>query len=200
MAVHYGAVRTFEVTDGAAVTGAGCYGNALLAREPLDDVRTVALPQAPRDAYVEPPGTDHRAAGIRWADAPDTIREPRCLLLGRLGPLTVGTTHLSHIGSRERLLQAAAVDAAFGDAAPAVLLADLNADAGAPEMAPLAGWTDGFDLPPDDPSRVSTDSGMAIDRVLVRSASVTACRVLRDSGGLSDHDPVVAELTVRHSS
>ena len=196
MHVRYGAVRGFEATDGETVTGAGAFGNALLSREPLDRVRTVPLPRAPMDALVEPAGADHPAAGLRYADAPETIREPRCLLLGHLGRLTIGTAHLSHVGSGERLLQAAAVDAAFGDAWPALLLGDLNAPADAPELSALSGWTDAFALPAGDAGRASTDDRAAIDHVLVRGASVLACRVVREAGDLSDHFAVLADLDV----
>jgi endonuclease/exonuclease/phosphatase family metal-dependent hydrolase len=195
MELRYAAVRTFAVTDpSGAITGVGCFGNALLTREPLDAVRAVALPQAATDAFVEPPGNDHPAAGVRYADAPDTIREPRCLLLGRLGTMAVGTTHLSHIGSGERLLQAEAVAAAFGDASPALLLGDLNAAVDAAEMGAFAGWTDAFAEPPGDEARITTDDGWRIDQLLVRGASVSEAEVLRDAGDLSDHYPVVAEV------
>ncbi len=196
MEVHYGAVRTFAVTDGDAVTGAGTFGNALLSRAPMRSVRTVALPAAPADALIEPEGADHPAAGIRFADAPDHIREPRCLLLAEVGGLVVGTSHFSHVGSGERLLQAEATVAAFGDASRALLLGDLNAAIDAPELAPFADWTDGFAEPPGDSARVSTDDGMRIDQVLARGASVRGARVLRESGELSDHYPVVASVAV----
>jgi endonuclease/exonuclease/phosphatase family metal-dependent hydrolase len=197
MEVRYAAVRTFEVTDGDALTGVGCFGNALLSRLPLARSHTVALPQAPADAFVEPPGTDHPAAGIRYAEAPDHIREPRCLLTAEVAGLTVGTAHFSHVGAAERLLQASACTAAFGEASPAVLLGDLNATAGSAELVPFAAWTDGFAEPTGDPARVSTDEGMPIDHVLARGASVNGCRVVRESGDLSDHYPLVAEVAVR---
>ena len=196
MQVRFAAVRTFEVIEDGAIVGTGCLGNALLSRQAFQAHRTISLPAAPTDAFVEPARADHRLAGIRFADAPPTIREPRCLLLGEIEGLAVGSTHFSHIGSGERLLQAGATVKAFGDAFPALLLGDLNAAIGAPELAPLAGWTDGFDAAADDPARISTDDGMRIDQVLARGASVTDCRVLREAGALSDHFPVVAEIEV----
>jgi len=195
MNVRYGAVRTFAVRDDERVTGAGCFGNALLSRRPMADVRTIALPMAAPDALVEPPGADHPAAGIRYADAPDTIREPRCLLMAGVDGLVTGTAHLSHIGGGERLLQAEAIAAAFGDATPAVLLGDLNAAIDAPELGAFATWTDGFEGPPDDEARISTDDGYRIDQVLTRGATVAGCEVRRDAGDLSDHYPVLAEVT-----
>jgi endonuclease/exonuclease/phosphatase family metal-dependent hydrolase len=58
---------------------------------------------------------------------------------------------------------------------------------------------EGFVEPPGDPARISTDDGWRIDHVLALGASVRSCRVVRESGELSDHFPVVAEV-VRHSS
>ena len=194
MHVRYGAVRAFSATDGQAVSGVGCFGNALLSREPPHASRTLALPAAPIDALVEPAGADHPAAGISYADAPASIREPRCLLSGELDGVAVGTAHFSHVGSGERLLQAQATVQAFGAGSPALLLGDLNAPIEAPELKPFAGWTDGFDVPPRDVGRISTDDGWRIDHVLARGASVHGCRVVRESGDLSDHYPVVAEI------
>lgn len=197
MQVRFAAVRTFDVVEDGATVGVGCFGNALLSRTGFHSSRTIALPVASVDALVEPAGSQHRLAGVRYADAPPTVREPRSLLLADVGGLAVGSTHFSHIGSGERLLQARAADAAFAGASPAALLGDLNAGIEAPELAPLADWTDGFSVATDDAARISTDDGMRIDQVLVRGASVTDCRVLREAGDLSDHFPVVAELELR---
>ncbi len=194
MEVRFGAVRTFHVRDGDAVTGVGCFGNALLSREPVRDARTLALPEAPMDALIEPHGVDHAAAGMPYVNAPASVREPRCMLLTDLKGLTVGSTHFSHIGSDERLLQAQASVAAFADDSPALLLGDLNAAVEARELVPFAGWTDAFAVPAGDAARVSTDDGLRIDQVLARGASVKGCRVLRESGDLSDHYPVVADV------
>jgi endonuclease/exonuclease/phosphatase family metal-dependent hydrolase len=201
--VRFGAVRSFDASDlDGSTVGAGVFGNVLLSRTPMTDVRTVALPTAPMEAFVEPPGTDHPAAGVRYADAPTHIREPRCLLLATIEGWRVGTTHLSHIGSGERLLQAQAAVDAFGDSSPALLLGDLNAAIDAPELAPLWAWTDGFAEPADDEARISTDDGWRIDHVLLRDASVhEPARVLREADDLSDHYPVVAEASpLRHSA
>jgi len=192
--VRFSALRSFEVVEDGALRGVGCFGNALLSRAPIRSSRTVPLPAAPADALVEPVGVDHPLAGIRYDDAPAHVREPRCLLLAEIDGLTVGSTHLSHIGSGERLLQATATAAAFGDASPSLLLCDLNAAIEAPELQPFAGWTDGFAEPPGDPARTSTDDGFRIDHVLVRGASVSGCRVLREMDRLSDHYPVMAGL------
>ena len=194
MEVRYGAVRTFAVTDGDTVTGVGCLGNTLLSRLPIARSRTVALPMAPLDAFVEPPGADHPIAGVRYSDAPDHIREPRCLLMAEVAGLAIGTAHLSHIGVGERLLQAETTVAAFEGAPAAVLLGDLNAPIDLPELAPFAGWADGFSAPIGDAARITTYDGARIDHVLGRGASVRRCWVAREAGDLSDHYPVVAEL------
>jgi endonuclease/exonuclease/phosphatase family metal-dependent hydrolase len=193
MDVRYGATRSFEVREDALL-GTGSFGNAILSRLPIRASRAVALPAAPNDAFVEPRGADHPTAGVRYADASPTIREPRCLLLGEIDGMTVGTAHFSHVGSGERLLQAQAADAAFGDASPALFVGDLNAPIEAPELAPLAPWTDGFPEPAGDPARISTDDGYRIDHVLARGASVRGCRVLRESADLSDHYPVACDV------
>lgn len=199
MDVRYGATRTFTIDDGrGAVIGSGCFGNALLSRLPIASSRAVMLPMAESDAFVEPPGTDHPAAGLRYADAPEGIHEPRTLLLCEVGGAAVASAHLSHIGSGERGLQVAATISAFGERSPALLLGDLNAPIEAPELGPLAGWVDGFDragVPPGDDRRVSTDDGFRIDHVLARGASIAGCRVLREAGDLSDHYPLVADVS-----
>jgi endonuclease/exonuclease/phosphatase family metal-dependent hydrolase len=196
MHVRYGAVRTFEVRESDALIGAGTFGNALLSRQPLSDVRCVALPAAAEDAFVEPPGADHPTAGMRYDEAPDTIREPRCLLIGELAGLRVGTAHFSHIGSGERLLQAEATSSAFGQGSPAVLLGDLNATVDSAELQAFSTWTDAFAEPAGDPARVTTEDGYRIDHVLVRGASASPARVLREAGDLSDHYPVMADIGI----
>ena len=195
MEVRFGAVRTFPVVEDAEVRGAGLFGNAILSRRPLAGVRCVALPAAPIDAFVEPAGTDHPAAGVRYADAPPSIREPRCLVMADCDGWRVGTAHFSHIGSGERRLQAEATASAFEDEAPAFLLGDLNAPIEAAELETFSGWTDAFAEPPGDPARVTTDDGWRIDHVLVRGGEAASpARVLRAAGDLSDHYPVVAEV------
>ena len=85
--------------------------------------------------------------------------------------------------------------AAFADASPALLLGDLNAPIEAPELAPLAGWTDGFAEP-------RWRRGPRLDRQTARGSTTcwraarrSRLRVLREAGELSDHYPVVAEIT-----
>ena len=200
MEVRYAAVRSFEVTEADARAGAGLFGNAILSRRPMASSRCVALPQAPAEAFVEPAGAlhpltgePHPAAGVRYADAPTDIREPRCLLVAEVGGIHIGSAHFSHIGSGERRLQAEATVAAFAGAPAALLLGDLNAAIDADELEPFADWTDGFAQPPGHPARVSTDDGWRIDQVLARGLELGGARVVREAGDLSDHYPVVAD-------
>jgi len=199
MDVRYGASRSFEVTDAeGAVRGSGLFGNAVLSRFPIGSSRAIRLPMAPADAYVEPPGSRRPAAGVRYADAPAGTREPRTLLVVETASLTVATTHLSHRGAAERKLQAEATVAALGESAAAIVLGDLNAAIDAPELGAFEDWVDGLAAcgPPRDRRRISTDDGWRIDHVLGREVSVQNCRVLRESGDLSDHYPIVAEIRV----
>jgi endonuclease/exonuclease/phosphatase family metal-dependent hydrolase len=207
LAVRYAAVRSFEVREGDRLLGTGAFGNALLTRRPIRASRCVALPRAPAEALVEPAharhpltGEPHPAAGISYPDAPPTIREPRCLLVADLDGFRVGSTHFSHVGSGERRLQAEAAAAAFDEGRPSLLLGDLNAAIDAPELEPLAGWTDAFAEPPGDPARISTDDGWSIDQVLGRGLAVGGARVLREAGDLSDHHPVEAEVLIPETS
>lgn len=199
MEVRYGATRTFGIEDEAgAITGAGCFGNAILSRRPIRSSRAMLLPMAPADALIEPEGSPAEGAGIRYRDAPDGIREPRTLLVAEVAGIAFVSTHVSHRGSGERALQAAAIAEAVAGTSTAVILADLNAPIEAPELAAFGEWTDGFaeaGIPAGDDRRVSTDDAFRIDHVLARGARVSGCRVLRESADLSDHYPVVAEVT-----
>lgn len=199
MEVRYGATRTFAISDErGSVNGAGCFGNALLSRLPITSSRAVLLPMAAEDAYVEPAGSSAEGAGVRYRDAPEGLREPRTVLVADVAGMAVVSTHLSHRGSGERALQVTALVDAVATSPVALILADLNAPIEAPELAAFAGWTDGFavaGVPPGDERRVSTDDGFRIDHVLARGASVTGCRVVTASGELSDHYPVVAEVS-----
>ena len=200
--VRYAAVRTFDVVEDARTRGAGTFGNALLTRVRIRSARCIALPHAPMDAWVEPPGARHPltgeahpAAGVRYADAPPTIREPRSLLIADLDGLRVGSTHFSHVGTAERRLQAEATAATL-EGAPGLLLGDLNAAIEAPELEPFATWTDAFAEPHGAPARISTDDGWRIDQVLGCELEVSGARVLREAGELSDHYPVVADVVL----
>jgi endonuclease/exonuclease/phosphatase family metal-dependent hydrolase len=195
---RFAATRHFGIVeDNGRLSGSGLFGNALLSRLDIGPSHTVALPMMPSDGFVEPPGADHPLAGVRYTDAPEGVREPRCLLTADVMGVSVGVTHLSHIGSAERTLQAAAVDASM-PRDRSVLLGDLNASIESEELSLLRGtWTDAFEaagVAARDERRVTTETGSRIDHILVRGLGVRSCRVVDEVGWLSDHLPIVAEL------
>lgn len=201
---RYAATRSFAIEDDGPPLGAGLFGNALLSRHPIRSATTLGLPMAPDDAWVEPPGADHPAAGIRYADAPGSVRERRCLLVCEVelpwGTATVASTHFSHVGSGERRLQANAAAFALRDRPlPLVLLGDLNATIESDELEPLRDrMVDAFaatGTPPGHDARRSTDEGQPIDQVLLQGIEARDCRVAREAGDASDHYPVLATLS-----
>lgn len=156
------------------------YGNALLSRRQLHGTRAEVLPSPPR---AEPRG--YVTATVEVA--------------GRR--VRVVATHLQHDSPSGRRPQAhaLAVEVAASPE-PVVLLGDLNATPGAPELAPLTGpgglvdaWAvggagDGATFPSDAPR-------MRIDHVLVTpELTVTAASVVASAA--SDHRPLVVDLLV----
>ncbi len=202
---RYAAVAGFPIldpADGRAI-GACLWGNAILSRLPIRRSETQGLPIAADDDLIEPDGADHPLAGIAYADAPVGARERRCLLRvevdGPTGPIAVVLTHLTHVGSGQRRLQADALARSLeAQPGPAVVAGDLNAAIEAPELASLGGaLTDAFSvagIPPGDPQRASCGSSR-IDHLLARGLRPVAIAVRRrESAGASDHDPVVARF------
>jgi len=166
------------------VADGGQYGNALLSRLPVLDTEVHRLPGAgePRTAL-------------------------RAVVQVDGGALTVITTHLANRSHADRAAQAAVLaDLADG---VGVVVGDLNADAGAPELAALrARLTDAWTAAPDrgDQSRrLSLHRGQGcthpvrrprvrIDQVWVPAGvTVTAARVL-DGSAVSDHHPLQVDL------
>ncbi|MCZ2838885.1 endonuclease/exonuclease/phosphatase family protein [Modestobacter sp. VKM Ac-2985] len=165
------------------------YGNAVLSRLPLL-------------------GSDlHRLPG---RGEPRTALRTGVELAG--GVLWVTTTHLSSRSADDRAGQAAAVAELHADPrAAAVLVGDLNADATAPELAPLRAhlrdaWETAADRS-DQAWRFSLHARqglthparrprMRIDQVWVSAGvTVTGARVL-DGAGASDHHPLLVDLEV----
>jgi endonuclease/exonuclease/phosphatase family metal-dependent hydrolase len=143
--------------------------------------------------------------------------EPRSALRTRVelggGALWVTTTHLSSRSAGERAAQAAAVAGLHtGPAEVGVVVGDLNADAGAPELDVLRErFTDAWHLArarADQARRWSLhrDAGrthparrphVRIDQVWVSTGvTVTAAEVL-DGSGCSDHHPLQVDLEIR---
>jgi endonuclease/exonuclease/phosphatase family metal-dependent hydrolase len=198
---RFGAVRHFPLIEpetGRSL-GAGMFGNALLSRLPIRSSRVVGLFQARDDDLVEPPGSDHPSAGLRYGDT-EGIREPRCVLLCEIDMdadtrLTVASTHLTHIGREQRRRQTDDLRAALPAGGRVALAGDLNAPIEADELAALRErFGDAFDLvrvPPRDARRESCGVDR-IDHILVEGLAVRHCAVWREAGDASDHLPVVA--------
>jgi len=205
MSARYGAVHSFPLVEpetGRSV-GSASWGNALLSRLPLRDGFTTGLPRAADDDLLEPPGTDHPLAGVRYGDSDPGHREARCAVGGRLATgdgrdVAIVTAHLTYIGRAQREAQAVAL-AATADklGQPAIVCGDFNAPLGAPEIAPL---TDSYEdvftaagIAVDDPRRRSCGP-WAIDHILTRGLTTFACRIAGEAGDASDHLPAVADL------
>jgi endonuclease/exonuclease/phosphatase family metal-dependent hydrolase len=129
------------------------------------------------------------------------------------GALWVTTTHLSSRSAADRAAQAAAVAGLHtGAMETGVVVGDLNADAGAPELDVLRErFTDAWHLArarADQARRWSLhrDAGrthparrphVRIDQVWVSAGvTVTAAEVL-DGSGCSDHHPLQVDLEIR---
>jgi len=204
---RFGATRHFPLCEAdGRLSGAGLFGNAILSRLPIRAARTISLPSAPDSAMVEPAGVDDPLAGVPYADAPPWVREPRCLLRCDLalpggGTLVAASTHLSHIGSAERRMQADAAHAALGLApGPTLLAGDFNAAIDADELTPLGrDWDDAFEaagVPADDERRRSCGRD-AIDQLFTRGLETTDCRVVTEAADASDHWPVLATMRIQ---
>ncbi len=154
------------------------YGNALLSHAPIRGWRNTLLPRTG--------GLEQRGL----LEALVTVRDV---------PVRVFTTHLQHDSRPERIAQIAAVREVIGTARePVVLVGDLNARPGTPEIDAVTedlvdAWAEvgvgpGYTYSTEDPHA-------RLDYVL-HSTGVTAraAAVLRTDG--SDHLPVLADLAV----
>jgi endonuclease/exonuclease/phosphatase family metal-dependent hydrolase len=209
--VRYAAVHAFPLVEPGTqhATGMASWGNAILTRQPIAEGFALGLPRAGDDDVVEVDGArdpvtggPHPLIGVRYADTERGHREPRCVVGGTVGDVTVATAHLTYIGRDQRRRQADAVAELLrtraGDG-PAILTGDFNAAVDAPELASLGdGLLDAFaaaGVRTDDELRRSCGR-WPIDHVRVRGLRVVSCRVLREAGDASDHWPVVADLEI----
>jgi endonuclease/exonuclease/phosphatase family metal-dependent hydrolase len=159
------------------------YGNLILSRFPIANCRNLPLPKSSPDA------------------------EQRGLLLARIQvddrPIQLANTHL-HTKPEDRLLQAQAIHEALrGNDAPLILMGDMNARPGDPELAyllstlrdawQLAGEGAGFTIPasPTAPARSRLDYILLHPRFVVESIAVDTRPVARMA---SDHYPVAATV------
>jgi endonuclease/exonuclease/phosphatase family metal-dependent hydrolase len=152
------------------------YGNALLSRHPIEKTRSTLLPR--------PRGGEQR--GLLEADIVVGGHTLRCL-----------ATHLHHLSRAERLAQVEAINTTIVDRdVPTVLLGDLNARPGSPEIAvatrhlvdawTVGGGTDGYTFSARSPH-------VRIDYVLASpDIAVEAARVVPTDA--SDHLPLSVDL------
>ncbi len=154
------------------------YGTAILSRFPIVDSRNVALPR--------PEGGEQR--GLLEA-----------VVRVRGVPLHFYSTHLQHNSQVERLAQADAVNEVLADVdRPVVLVGDLNAEPGTPEIErlttrlydtwPVAGDGDGHTYDVLTP-HARIDYVLASDEVHARSARVI-------DTDASDHLPVAVDVVI----
>lgn len=129
----------FHVVFGPAIPG---YGNALLARAPIDDVEVVDLPFS-------------------------RTREPRAAIVASVGGVAIAATHLGLHGDADRQLPAV-LDALLRRPRPRLLLGDLNTEA--PDVAPLHLVEPQRTFPAHAPRR--RIDHVAVDGLVVRSVGV----------------------------
>ena len=167
----------YEVVYGAVIHHGrfGQYGNALLARGPIDQVDHFALPKPSR--------RQRRAAVIARVSLPDRV-------------LTVAVTHLQHhpTGLDESQREAPAqlralLDRLVSRSTPLVVLGDFNLGAGRAGPPLLSA---GFDVVPSLPTFPRDNPRTTLDYVAVQGMRVLAVEVVATD--ISDHRAVVATL------
>ena len=174
--VAYGATLDLAPTEPGGARRR--YGTALLSRHPLRDPASHPLPTAP--------GAEPRGYVTATIDLGGTA-------------VRLVATHLQHDSAAARHRQAEALASVVSAAPePVVLLGDLNAEPGSPELAPLAGhladaWVAGGEGPgatfPSDAPHLRIDGVLVSPGVTVTAAAVVPT-------GASDHRPVVADVLV----
>lgn len=202
--VRYSAAHAFPLIrpeDGVTI-GVATWGNALLTRAPVSDGFGRGLPIGLDDEPVEPVDSGLPLAGVTYAQAPYGTREPRSVVGGRLprahGAVAVLGTHLTYAGVSQRSAQARALARMADDAGdPVIVMGDLNAAIGAPELEPLTARLDdafaAVGIPEGSSARASSGP-LPIDHILTRGFRVVACRVVVEAGDASDHLPVLSTL------
>jgi endonuclease/exonuclease/phosphatase family metal-dependent hydrolase len=153
------------------------YGNAVLSRLPLSDVRYVSYPRQPQLRH-----------------------QPRGAILLRVADVLLVATHLDHIGGATEVRQGQvyALLSAWNNERPALVVGDLNALPGSAEMSLLEGA--GFrDLAKDDgadqPTSPAADPKNRIDYVW--GIGVTGSQAHTVATTASDHRPLVMNISRR---
>lgn len=130
-------------------------------------------------------------------DLPRFDKEPRKLIHGRVrtdqGPVDAFATHLG-FRRREQAPQVRAVAGLISDARhPVVLLGDLNERFR--RGAVFRALNPGFQSAPRRATFPSRWPVLPLDQIWFRSLHLVQSRICRESGGLSDHLPVMADLS-----
>jgi endonuclease/exonuclease/phosphatase family metal-dependent hydrolase len=184
-----------------------------MAYGPVVDLGPSTLPPAPTDARAGRPDGARRQYGIALLSrAP--LHDARNLLLtrprggeqrGLLGAVVdvdgravrVFCTHLQHRSRSERLAQATQIAGSLsGGAGPVVLMGDLNARPGDPEIAPLTEVLDDVWVVAGDGAGFTFDAATPHARIdyILTSADLAARSATVLPTDASDHLAVVAEL------
>ncbi|MFB9309813.1 endonuclease/exonuclease/phosphatase family metal-dependent hydrolase [Agromyces hippuratus] len=155
------------------------YGTAILSRYPIVSSENSRLFTSPGE---EPRGLLHAALDVNGVT------------------VDVYSTHLNHRLQSDRMQETADIVEIVGDNDPAIVVGDVNAEPGAPELAVLdatftdawtvAGHGDGFSHPAEDPHA-------RIDNIYVSdSVRPVLARVLMDEPEATDHLPVLSRIVV----
>jgi endonuclease/exonuclease/phosphatase family metal-dependent hydrolase len=184
-----------------------------MAYGPVVDLGPPSSPATPTEAPAGGPDGARRQYGIALLSrAP--LRDPRNLLLtrprggeqrGLLGAVAavdgravrVFCTHLQHRSRTERLAQAAQIaESLVGGRGPVVLMGDLNARPGDPEIAPLTEVLDDAWAVAGDGAGFTFDAATPHARIdyILTSADLAARSAAVLQTDASDHLPVVADL------
>lgn len=170
LAVRYGPTQHYQ---------GGLYGNAVLTRLPILDVKIQPLPYT--------------------AATPELTTYPRAAIavdvkLPNSQPLRFISTHFQHNVAEDRVAEATAINRLFGDGSPpAILAGDMNAT---PDSEPIKilkeKWTNAIDEAAA-PSAPSSNPKSRIDYVFFRGKSLKliSTEVISEPMA-SDHCPVLA--------
>jgi endonuclease/exonuclease/phosphatase family metal-dependent hydrolase len=152
------------------------YGIALLSRTPLYEARNLLL--------TRPRGGEQRGLLGATVDVEDR-------------PVRVFCTHLQHRSRTERFAQATEIAESLADGAgPVVVMGDLNARPGDPEIAPLTEVLHDAWVTAGDGAGFTFDAATPHARIdyILTSADLVARTAAVLPTDASDHLPVVADL------
>lgn len=190
LGMHYVYGANLDVAPAEGRTGNSRYGNAILSEHPIID------------------SENHLLTSIEYPEQPTEQRGLLEAVINVKGHhIGFYSTHLDHQRAEQRELQAREIMQITGESRrPAVVVGDLNAEPGAPELQDLLavftdtfaalGQDDAYTFAPD--GAPVEDASLRIDYVLVsEGVRPQAAHVVRTSA--SDHLPIVADLGIPRS-